>query len=68
MSDAPSKHLFFVYAPDLTDPDAFARRMTVRERHLVDAGNLVDKGFISALLWRPSNQNLNERQPYASCS
>ncbi|KAF9520224.1 hypothetical protein BS47DRAFT_852902 [Hydnum rufescens UP504] len=46
MSDAPSKHLFFVYAPDLTDPDAFARRMAVRERHLVDAGNLVDKGFI----------------------
>ncbi|KAF9512058.1 hypothetical protein BS47DRAFT_1298204 [Hydnum rufescens UP504] len=46
MSDALSKHLFLVYAPDLTDPDAFARRMAARERHVANAATLGAKGFI----------------------
>jgi hypothetical protein len=54
MSDAPSKHLFLVYAPDLTDPDAFARRTAVRERHIANVGPLADEGFISALRSRGS--------------
>jgi len=46
MSDAPSKHLFLVYAPDFTDPDAFARRTAVRERHIANLSPLADEGFI----------------------
>jgi len=45
MSTAP-KHHFLVYAPDNTDPDAFSRRMSVRARHLADAGKDIDSGMI----------------------
>ncbi|KAG9103526.1 hypothetical protein FRC06_010102 [Ceratobasidium sp. 370] len=43
-----SLHTFIVYAPDCTDPDAFARRMSVRETHLTkareDLGTFVESG------------------------
>lgn len=47
MSSETPKHLFFVYAPDYTDADAFSRRMAVREKHLVHANELVGSGVAS---------------------
>ncbi|KAJ7154665.1 hypothetical protein C8R46DRAFT_1118005 [Mycena filopes] len=37
---------FFVYAPDKTDPDAFARRLSVRSKHLEGARQAIDGGSI----------------------
>ncbi|KAJ7322958.1 hypothetical protein DFH08DRAFT_888392 [Mycena albidolilacea] len=45
-STSPTLHKFFVYAPDKTDPDAFARRLSVRSKHLEDAKKPTADGFI----------------------
>ncbi|KAJ7016574.1 hypothetical protein C8F04DRAFT_1105111 [Mycena alexandri] len=37
---------FFVYAPDKTDPDALARRLSVRSKHLELAKEAIDGGSI----------------------
>lgn len=39
-------HKFFVYAPDA--PDAYERRMAVREQHLARSAQLVQDGLIRA--------------------
>ncbi|KAF9816775.1 hypothetical protein IEO21_03855 [Rhodonia placenta] len=46
MSTAPSTHKFVVYAPDMTDPDAFQRRLSVRPSHVARADGLVNSGLI----------------------
>ena len=48
MSSSPDLHKFVVYAPDCTDPDAFARRMSVRATHLANAKKYHDEGFMRA--------------------
>jgi hypothetical protein len=35
-----------VYAPDKTDPDAFARRLSVRSKHLEGVKKPIADGFI----------------------
>jgi len=40
MSTATTKHKFVVWAPDMTDPDAFQRRLSVRTKHLERADGL----------------------------
>lgn len=40
-------YVFFVYAPDYTDPDAFNRRLSVRSQHLERMGTLGKKGILS---------------------
>ncbi|KAJ7512440.1 hypothetical protein B0H11DRAFT_1844214 [Mycena galericulata] len=37
---------FFVHAPDKTDPEAFARRLSVRTKHLEVARKAIDEGSI----------------------
>lgn len=46
MSEAPKKYTFLLYAPDLTDPEAFKRRLTVRQEHMANGKGLIDKGII----------------------
>ncbi|KAJ7815279.1 hypothetical protein B0H14DRAFT_2848092 [Mycena olivaceomarginata] len=45
-STSPTLHKFFVYAPDKTDPEAFARRLSVRSKHLEGAKKPIVDGFI----------------------
>ncbi|KAJ7815289.1 hypothetical protein B0H14DRAFT_2848150 [Mycena olivaceomarginata] len=45
-SASPTLHKFFVYAPDKTDPDAFARRLSVRSKHLEGAKKAIADGSI----------------------
>lgn len=44
----PTLHQFVVYAPDKTEPGTFEKRLSVRAKHLENAGALIGKGFISA--------------------
>jgi hypothetical protein len=48
-----SLHTFIVFAPDCTDPDAFSRRMSVRESHISRAkeelGTIVGKYLVLSL-------------------
>jgi hypothetical protein len=46
-SSISKKHNFVVYAPDKTDEQAFSRRMSVREEHLVRARKLEEAGVLS---------------------
>ncbi|PCH39051.1 hypothetical protein WOLCODRAFT_141084 [Wolfiporia cocos MD-104 SS10] len=47
MSTAPKPlHKFFVWAPDMTDPGAFQRRMSQRPKHLERAKVLYESGFL----------------------
>lgn len=46
MSDQPTKYLFYVYAPDYTDPDCLARRLSVREKHLANAKTIEAAGLL----------------------
>ncbi|KAJ7319108.1 hypothetical protein DFH08DRAFT_754595 [Mycena albidolilacea] len=43
---APTLHKFLVYAPDKTDEGAFARRLSVRAKHLENAAKAVSEGLI----------------------
>jgi uncharacterized protein len=43
----PGTYVFFVYAPDYTDPDAFNRRLSVRSQHLDRMLGLGKKGILS---------------------
>ncbi|KIM45093.1 hypothetical protein M413DRAFT_441756 [Hebeloma cylindrosporum] len=45
-SSNPIRHRFFVYAPDKTEDGTLARRLAVRERHLVGAKEGHESGFI----------------------
>lgn len=45
---AAPRHKFILYAPDMTDSEGFARRMSVRAKHLEKAGTLTEKGSLSA--------------------
>ncbi|KAH9888454.1 hypothetical protein C8Q73DRAFT_184949 [Cubamyces lactineus] len=45
-TSATTRHKFIVYAPDMTDSDAFQRRLSVRQAHLNRAREQVDKGMI----------------------
>ncbi|TFK74568.1 hypothetical protein BDN72DRAFT_665030 [Pluteus cervinus] len=45
-SDAPTKHHFFVFAPDKTEEGTFERRLSVRATHIKAAGHNVERGFI----------------------
>ncbi|KAJ7201569.1 hypothetical protein GGX14DRAFT_536145 [Mycena pura] len=45
-SSAATLHKFFVHAPDKTDPDAFARRLSVRSKHLEGAKKRIEEGTI----------------------
>ncbi|KAH9833476.1 uncharacterized protein C8Q71DRAFT_725699 [Rhodofomes roseus] len=42
----PTLYKFAVWAPDMTDPEAFSRRMAVRESHLVNAKSLFANGVL----------------------
>jgi hypothetical protein len=44
---APTTPRFYIYAPDYTDPEAFSRRLSVRETHLERAGVAIKSGYIS---------------------
>lgn len=51
MADAAkSKFTFVLYAPDYTDPDAYNRRMAVRQSHLDNAKSLKEQGVMSGYL------------------
>ncbi|KIP08660.1 hypothetical protein PHLGIDRAFT_29453 [Phlebiopsis gigantea 11061_1 CR5-6] len=41
-----SKFAFVVYAPDYTDPEAYSRRMAVRQNHLDNAKSLKQQGVM----------------------
>ncbi|KZT65387.1 hypothetical protein DAEQUDRAFT_676885 [Daedalea quercina L-15889] len=41
-------HKFAVWAPDMTDPEAFSRRMSVRESHLANAKKIHANGTLIA--------------------
>ncbi|KAJ7484386.1 hypothetical protein FB451DRAFT_1337910 [Mycena latifolia] len=43
---SPALPRFFVHAPDKTDPDAFARRLSVRSKHLEDAKKAIADGSV----------------------
>ncbi|KAH9913510.1 uncharacterized protein B0H18DRAFT_888089 [Fomitopsis serialis] len=45
-TSGPTLYKFAVWAPDLTDPEAFSRRMAVRESHLVNAKSLYANGVL----------------------
>ena len=45
---SPTLHKFAVWAPDMTDPEAFSRRMAVRETHLANAKKISASGILSA--------------------
>ena len=55
MSSCPTKHLFFVHAPDYVSPGMLDHRFSVREKHLKGVDGLIESGFVSAcdlrLLW-----------------
>ncbi|KZT03967.1 uncharacterized protein LAESUDRAFT_658742 [Laetiporus sulphureus 93-53] len=40
IASEPTLYKFVVWAPDMTDPDALQRRLSVRERHLARATDL----------------------------
>ena len=44
---APTFHNFLVYAPDKTEAGTFEKRLSVRSKHLENAGVLMGKGIIS---------------------
>jgi len=46
MSTAP-RHKFLLYAPDMTDPEGLARRLSVRARHLENVGTMKNAGIVS---------------------
>jgi len=46
MSAVPQRHKFVLYAPDMTDPEAFERRMQVRSKHLERAAVLTSGGSL----------------------
>jgi hypothetical protein len=48
------RHRFFVYAPDKTEEGTLARRLAVRENHLVGAKDGHERGFIRSHLPRNS--------------
>ena len=54
-SSSPTKHLFFVYAPDHVRPGMLDHRLSVREKHLQGVDGLLESGIVSAsdvqLLW-----------------
>jgi len=64
MSDAPTKHHFIVHALDMTDPDAFTRRLSVREKHLANMQTLIDSGFlkVAGALMTPESITGGERK------
>ena len=45
--NTPALHKFIVYAPDMSDEDAFQRRLCVRRSHLDGAKSQARKGVIS---------------------
>lgn len=55
MSTSPTKHLFFVHAPDYVSPGMLDHRFSVREKHLKGVDGLIESGIVSAcdvrLLW-----------------
>jgi len=46
MSTASFLHKFVVWAPDMTDPDALHRRMSVRARHMEKVEAMRQSGFL----------------------
>jgi uncharacterized protein len=50
MADKPTTSLFFVYAPDYTDPDSLSRRLSVREKHLANAKLVHAAGLLRTYL------------------
>jgi len=47
MSETPAKkYTFVVYAPDYSDPECLARRLSVRESHLANAAKLKAAGLL----------------------
>jgi uncharacterized protein len=46
-TDGPKRHKFLVYAPDMTDPEGFSRRLQVRSEHLAGAKANSEKGVLS---------------------
>ena len=48
MSTEPTKHKFFVYAPDFTDEGCMQRRLAVRVQHLEGAKKLAEQGILRA--------------------
>ena len=48
MSSSPTKHLFFVYAPDYASPGMLDHRFSVREKHLKGVDGLLESGTMSA--------------------
>lgn len=53
-SSNPIRHRFFVYAPDKMEEGTLARRLAVREKHLVSAKAGHESGFIRSHLPRIS--------------
>lgn len=53
-TSGPTLHKFAVWAPDMTDPEAFSRRMAVRETHLANAKKSFASGTLSTYQRRPS--------------
>lgn len=53
-SSGPQRHLFLVYAPDKTDPDALKRRLSVREQHLANAKKLRAEDTVGTSYGPPS--------------
>ncbi|KZT69326.1 hypothetical protein DAEQUDRAFT_669892 [Daedalea quercina L-15889] len=45
-TSGPTLHKFAVWAPDMTDPEAFSRRMAVRESHLANANKMHESGTL----------------------
>ncbi|KAF8972901.1 hypothetical protein BDZ97DRAFT_1648748 [Flammula alnicola] len=45
-ASTPARHRFFVYAPDKTEEGTLARRLSVREQHLVGAKKGHESGII----------------------
>ena len=46
-TSGPTLYKFAVWAPDATDPEAFSRRMAVRESHLANAKKISASGTLS---------------------
>ena len=46
-TSTPERHRFLVYAPDMMDKDAFARRLKVRAAHLERASEQHKAGVVS---------------------
>ena len=45
--NAPARHKFIVYAPDMSDEGAFQRRLSVRQSHLDNATTQAKNGVVS---------------------